>query len=604
MSEGIWDNFIDSDIDNSDDDVDEVENGCEIQSKRIRVGNAVLTFDDELFVEGDSDEEDFQGFSNEELLTDHEADSQVGVDHQWKWTAKDEIKWCGGAINKPCFEYEPVCCEDPIEDYFCPLTYFMRYVPEALFDDMVLYTNKYAEQKQTKKWKPTQKQEIKQFIGLQIMMGNLKLPRIEMYYGKELQCKMFADTIPLYRFYLLRTNLHLIDVQDIPKESTDKFVRVRPLMNSVRKRCLELPLEECLSVDEQMIPMRGKISKGVKQYVKQKPKIKWGVKNVVLCGKSGLAYDFICYQGSTTEFDQDLLSTFGSGATMVLHLANRIDRRGHKLFFDNYFSTFPLFEILSQKHIYAAGTVRLNRFSQPPFSPDSEMKKRGRGCSEEVVSSDGAVVCVKWFDNKCVALASNYVGEGTSDTAHRYDKASKQKITIERPQIVRDYNINMGGVDLMNQMISYYRIFIRSKKWTLRMITHFIDFSIVQSWIEYKIDCSKSEIPKRQVMDLLAFRMRLAEQLVYFQTTTKRTTRITLDEVRTKHVRDDKTRESRTEESIRYDEHGHLPKYSENRLRCKLESCNAKSQLFCSKCDVHLCLNKNNNCFFEYHTKP
>lgn len=420
------------------------------------------------------------------------------------------------------------------------------------------------------------------------MMGNLKLPRIEMYYGKHLHCKMF-DAIPLYRFYLLRTNLHLIDVEKIPEDCTDKLVRVRPLMDSVRKRCLELPVEEYLAIDEQMIPIRGRITKGVKQYVRNKPRIKWGAKNLVLCGKSGQAYDFVCYQGSST---------------MVLHLSNRINRPGHKLFFDNYFSTFPVFEVLAQKKIYATGTVRLDRFSKPPFSSDSEMKKKGRGCSEELVSSNGSVVCVKWYDNKCVALASNYVGVGKPDTALRYDKASKQKIAINRPQIVRDYNLNMGGVDLMNQMISYYRISIRSKKWTLRFITHFIDFAIVQSWIEYKKDCEKSKIPKRKVMDLLEFRMNLADQLVYFKSPPKRIARITLDDVRSKQKRLDKSRERRTDENIRYDGFDHFPEYSKNRLRCKLESCNSKSQVFCSKCNVHLCLNLNHNCYLEYHMKP
>lgn len=233
------------------------------------------------------------------------------------------------------------------------------------------------------------------------------------------------------------------------------------------------------------------------------------------------------------------------------------------------------------------------------------MKKKGRGCSEEVVSSDGSVVCVKWYINKCVALASNYVGVGKSDTAVRFDKASKQKITINRPQIVRDYNMNMGGVDLMNQMISYYRITIRSKKWTLRMITHFIDFSIVQSWIEYKIDCQKSEIPKRQIMDLLAFRMCLANQLVYNQSTAKRVARITLNDIRSKNECVDKSRESRTtDDNIRFDGLDHIPEYSENRIRCKRKSCKSKTQVYCSKCKVHLCLNLKNNCYREYHTKP
>lgn len=602
MSEAIWDNFIDSDIDDSDTDADDGESEwLQPQPKRVRVGKTVLTVEEEALIEDDSDEEDFHGFHIEESNV---AVHQSSLDHQWSWTAKDEIKWSRHVFEGKSFEFEQVNGDDPVEDYFSPLTYFMRYVPDRLFEDMATYTNLYAEQQHTKKWKATHKSELKQFIGLHVMMGNLKLPRIEMYYGKELQCKMFVDTIPLYRFYLLRTNLHFIDVQTISEDCIDKFIRVRPLMDAVRKRCLELPIEEYLSVDEQMIPLRGRITKGVKQFVKNKPKIRWGVKNVVLCGKSGQAYDFVCYQGSTTEFNLKTLTTFGLGATMVLHLADRIDKPGHKLFFDNYFSTFPLFEILGQKEIHAAGTVRLDRFSKPPFSTDNEMKKKGRGCSEEVVSSNGSVVCVKWYDNKCVALASNYIGIGTSDTAYRYDKTLQRKITIERPQIVGDYNINMGGVDLMNQMISYYRIFIRSRKWTLRMITHFIDFAIVQSWIEYKKDCQKSEIPKRQRMDLLAFRMRLAEQLVYFQTTAKRTARLSLDEIRSKHLRVDKSRERCTEKDIRYDGYHHLPKNTDNRLRCKLESCSLKSYVICTKCNVHLCSNKNNDCFYDYHMEP
>lgn len=541
--EGIWDTFVDSELEDSDGD-DDLEFEFE-EHKRIRVGNQILTLEDEQFIENCSEDEDFEGFSDTDIVMNvnmNNKEAQIGVDRQWSWTAKDDIKWCAGVIKKRSFEFEPVENDDTIEDYFTPSTYFMKYVPEPLFDDMVKYTNIYAEQQQTKKWRPTDKTEMKQFIGLQIMMGNLKLPRIEMYYGRELSSKMFTDTVPLYRFYLLRTNLHLIDITTMPTDCPDKFIRVRPLMDSVRKRCLQLPLEEYLSIDEKMIPMRGRVGKGIKQFVRNKPKIKWGVKNLVLCGKSGLAYDFVVYQGSTTEFDPEILCTFGSGATMVLHLANRIDRSGHKLFFDNYFSTFQLFEILAQKKIYAAGTIRIDRFAKPPFTKDSEMKKKGRGCSEEVVSANGSVTCVKWYDNKCVALASNYIGVGTLDKAQRFDKTSKQKISIDRPQVVQEYNINMGGVDLMNQMISYYRIFIRSKKWTLRMVTHFIDFSVIQSWIEYKMDCQKLGV------------------------------RITLDDLRSKRVRGEKSRERRTDENIRYDGYQHVPDHSEKRMRCKFES--------------------------------
>lgn len=301
--------LVDSELEDSDDD--EAECSFVELRRKIRIGSQLLTFDDEQFVESDSDD-DFEGWSNSDLLTNvnaNEVVSKTSID-QWKWTSKDKVKWCKeGVVNKQNFDYQDVDVNDMDEDYWSPLEYFLKYIPEALFDDMVEYTNLYAEQKDTKKWRPTDKAEMKQFIGLQVMMGNLKLPRIELYYSKELELKMFTESIPLYRFYILRTNFHLIDVTTIPNDTTDKFVRVRPLMDSVRKRCLELPLEEYLSIDEQMIPMRGRACKGVKQFVKNKPKIRWGIKNLVLCGKSGLAYDFICYQGSTTEFDQKMLST-------------------------------------------------------------------------------------------------------------------------------------------------------------------------------------------------------------------------------------------------------------------------------------------------------
>lgn len=584
--------FVDSEIENSDDDDEEPEFE---EEKRIRVGKQFLTPDEERFVEDCSGEEDCES----ELLLNESISERAGqVDPKWKWTAKPDVKWGNGKVKKPNFGYEPLY-NDFVEEPCSPVDYFMRYIPDSLFDEMVTYTNLYAEQQHTKKWRPTDKMELKQFFGIQIMMGNLKLPRIEMFYGEYISTK-FRDTIPEYRFYLLRTNFHLVNVLTIPPDSSDKFVRVRPLMDSVRNRCLQLPLEENLSIDEQMIPMRGRVGKGVKQYVRNKPKIKWGIKNIALCGKSGLAYDFVTYQGSTTEFDPDMLSKFGTGATMVLHLSSRIQHPGHKLFFDNYFSTFPLFQILAQKKIHAAGTVRLDRFSNPPFSKDPAMKKNGRGCSEEVVSHDGSVACVKWYDNKCVALASNYIGVGTTDKAQRFDKNTRQKISIDRPEIVREYNTYMGGVDLMNQMVSYYRIFIRSKKWTLRMVTHFIDFAVINSWIEYKNDCEKSGLPKRQVMDLLAFRMQLAKELVC-PTAPKRTTRITLDEIRSKNVCTE-GREHRTDHNIRYDRIDHLPGYSEQRMRCKLETCSLQSQIFCEKCNVHLCLNKNNTCFTKYHT--
>jgi len=72
----------------------------------------------------------------------------------------------------------------------------------------------------------------------------------------------------------------------------------------------------------------------------------------------------------------------------------------------------------------------------------------------------------------------------------------------------------MVGVDKIDQLIAYYRIFLKSKKCTLRMVFHSIDMAICNSWLEYLQDCNLLGIEKKKQMDLLRFKMRLADNLI------------------------------------------------------------------------------------------
>jgi hypothetical protein len=85
------------------------------------------------------------------------------------------------------------------------------------------------------------------------------------------------------------------------------------------------------------------------------------------------------------------LKHFGLGASVVLQLSERITSKGHKLFY-NFFSSYALLQILKSKSIFAAGTIRVNRFVNPLLIADRDMKKKPRGYSDEVTSLDGDVV--------------------------------------------------------------------------------------------------------------------------------------------------------------------------------------------------------------------
>lgn len=167
--------------------------------------------------------------------------------------------------------------------------------------------------------------------------------------------------------------------------------------------------------------------------------------------------------------------------------------------------------------IYAAGTVQPNRFANPPLLTDKEMSKMGRGTTFEIrfnVKNSCAIGLVKWYDNKSVTLGSNFITSGVTDTVERYDKATKQYITIERLDIVKLYNTSMGGVDKNDQLISFYRTFIKSRKWTLRLIMHAFDLVASDVWLQYKNEANNLSIPKKNILDLLHFRLQLANELI------------------------------------------------------------------------------------------
>lgn len=291
-----------------------------------------------------------------------------------------------------------------------------------------------------------------------------------------------------------------------------------------------------------------------------------------------------------------------------MHLSDRIKAKGHKLFFDNYFSTYQIFEVLKARNIFATGTIRIDRFAKPPLISDKDLKKKARGFSDLVTSRDDAVTCVKWYDNKPVVLASNFVGIGKEDTVQRWDKCQKKFLSVKRPEIVRQYNHSMGGVDLLDQLISYYRIYIKSKKWTLRMISHFIDLSLANSWLEYKLDSIKCGQTKSNIMDLLEFRSRIAESLVYVGVTLKRkrgrpANDESLNQSMSPHQEKRPTFEHRPIPEIRSDRTDHFPIHDQkaDSTRCKMKLFKYRSNWFCQKCKVHLCLHRERNCFLKFH---
>ncbi|KAF2888569.1 hypothetical protein ILUMI_17604 [Ignelater luminosus] len=94
----------------------------------------------------------------------------------------------------------------------------------------------------------------------------------------------------------------------------------------------------------------------------------------------------------------------GVGAEVVISLCKTTIKEPDRkvvLYFDNYFSSVPLFEyLLEQINIFSLGTIRPNRTGSCALESDRSLQKRGRGKYD--YKSNGNVIITKWVDNKCV----------------------------------------------------------------------------------------------------------------------------------------------------------------------------------------------------------
>lgn len=481
-----------------------------------------------------------------------------------------------------------------------PIQYFRDFFDADLLDTIVEQSNLYRTQKNPNCSLKLERNELEQFIGTLVYMSVLHLPRSRMYWSSTCRIPQVADVMSRDRWEQIKHFIHFSD--NMAHNNSDRLFKIRSLIDSLLPKFQALPQDQMLSVDEQIVPFKGRSS--LKQYIPRKP-YKWGYKIFVLCDTKGLVHSFDIFAGKTNPAPRE--PDIGGSGNIVLKLAQVVHGGvNHLLYFDNWFSSVNLLVALAKKGIPALGTVQQRHLKGCSFSTDIEMKKKGRGTFEEkeAVVDNVGIRAVKWCDNRGVIVASTFASAQPVSTVERWDRKLKKKVSVECPRIISLYNKFMGGVDALDALIAYYRIHIRSKKYYHRFFFHFVDMAIVNSWLLYRRDCESLSIPQKKQKDLLSFRTSIAQALcMQGKDLSKRKRGRPHSDVEREFEKKRHRGPAKAipTQEVRSDAVGHWPVVESVRQRCKLPHCKGQTVFRCSKCNVHLCLNKNNNCFREFH---
>lgn len=377
--------------------------------------------------------------------------------------------------------------------------FFSLFWTPEIWETMTTETNKYGDRMAN--WTAISIEEMRRFFGMMAFFGFIKVvDRRELWnQNSRLYNPFLANCMTRHRFEDILKNLHWEDTsvftrpEITAKNKADCFWRVATLEEKIRLSFQKYyTMGRDIDVDEQGIPTRCRHH--AVQYNGDKPH-KWFFKVYGMnCAKTGYMSNFYLFRGKDGQRPDDV----SASAYPVIKLTepDQYHNRNHICYIDNYFNSVKLLEKLLGRGIHGGGTVRSNRvkscdpnvnlFWSKTAKPGSVKGKKGDVKQHQIGDS---MYVTSWYDKKPVNMLATYRSKMALSKRNEVDVKTQAHsvVDINKPTIVFDYNGGMGGTDLFDQFMAYYRTGVKTIKWPHSIIFHLFSCCIVNAWILYKL---------------------------------------------------------------------------------------------------------------------
>ena len=371
-----------------------------------------------------------------------------------------------------------------------------------MFDVMVEETNRYAHQWQNDpnvapksrihRWQDTDRNEMNAFIAMRISMGLCPKNQSDDYFKKQhwlTDTPKYRNVITGHRFQALSSCLHFVNNNDQVRNDHPNYnalFKVQPVLDRVVASWeAAVKTAKHLSLDESMTPFRGRVH--FRQYIKSKHH-RYGVKAFAVCdSKTAYCLKYDIYTGGAYQYDRVL----GQGCSVVLKLAESMPE-GSIFYTDSFYTSPTLAQTLFEKKMGLVGTVQRNRQGMPDALKNDPTRE------PKFVFKD-PILGVSFKDRKDVRMLSTVHGTGLFERETRANARERRRnvgdqdgmIHSELPLTVNSYNKYMGGVDRLDQLVSYNVYPHRSRKWYIKLFNYILDIALVNARILFQLHTNK-----------------------------------------------------------------------------------------------------------------
>lgn len=268
----------------------------------------------ELLINDNDMEPSGYNSSDEETLATKKKNWDSGSkDPQWK-KGEATVALQPASIEQERIEHLKLQLEEK-----SPLDIFLMFFDDEVQELIVTFSQKYAADNNRHDFE-LDRVKLLNFIGIMVLTGYHSLPQQHLYWSNDEDkgLGIVKNCMSRNNFCNIKRNIHLSDNSTLDK--TDKFAKVRPLMDIINKKNLQFGVFSfSLSIDEQMVPYYGRHS--CKMYIKGKP-VRFGFKLWCLCSSTGYMYQFIPYAGASPNKEKSIM---GLGGQVVLDLLSVVE---------------------------------------------------------------------------------------------------------------------------------------------------------------------------------------------------------------------------------------------------------------------------------------
>lgn len=437
-------------------------------------------------------------------------------EEKWTLLKEDEVISCDEEIDMESDKIRNIS-----DNLKSPYEFFSLFIDENFINYLVQKTNEYANYKQNKiskikkdhnkeqeqekdqekkvkktrldKWHEINYSEMEKFIAIIILMGIHKLPGYKDHFSKN---QILGS--PAHKFlslWIYESISGFLHASDPGSKGKDKIIK---LINDIMLKSQKYYYPgTCVTIDERMISFKGK-SKFV-VYEPSKP-TKYGFRPYVLSDyKSGYTYALQLLE------DLDEINDTSKIYNLVMNLMNTLNKNNftgkkHILATDGLYTSEKLLE---EPSFYFIGSLRYNRIKSHHEEITKPIKKEQFQYFYKKFR-EKYFLMTKYMDNKLVLIVSNFLSSSNTLNRFRWNRKENKFNKIKYPETIKIYSHLMKGVDIANQLISYYELRHRTYKWWKRILYHLFDISIVNSFIIYKkVTNDNNMLQKRYRIEIL-----------------------------------------------------------------------------------------------------